>query len=125
MAYGNTAVRRLYQASPLLLKDLIATGYGARHRSRKYGVHFHRYLASLRQSQWWSNEQHERAQDECLQLFVQQAAATVPYYRELFRELGLHPDEIRSAADLRHLPRLEKETVRAEGGRLIPDGFDR
>jgi phenylacetate-CoA ligase len=125
MAYGSEPLRRLVYASPPFIKDLVATGYGIRHRRRKYGAQFERCLAKLSESQWWSTEQHERAQAERLQRFVQHAATAVPYYRELFRRLDLHPADVRSADDLRRLPLLEKETVRAEGFRLIPDGFDR
>ena len=46
------------------------------------------------------------------------AAETVPYYRDLFRERGIDPREIRTAEDLVELPLLDKETVRAEGARF-------
>ena len=47
--------------------------------------------------------------------------ARVPYYRNLFAELGLQPADIRSSADLAALPILEKETVRAHPERFLPD----
>lgn len=125
MAYGSERLRRVVHASPPFVRDLAATGYGIRHRRRKYGLQFRHCLAELSESQWWSTEQHERAQAERLQRFVHHAATTVPYYRDLFRSLRLHPDDIRSTGDLRQLPLLEKETVRAEGFRLIPEEYDR
>jgi phenylacetate-CoA ligase len=125
MAYGSERLRQMVHASPPWVQDLAATGYGFRHRRRKYGRHFWRYLAELSESQWWSTGQHEETQAARLQRFVARAAATVPYYRELFRDLRLHPEEIRSAGDLCRLPLLDKETVRAETHRLIPDAFDR
>lgn len=124
MAYGSPALKRIYEASPLLVKDMIATGYGVRQRRRKYGEQFRRYLAALSESQWWSSEQHERAQAECLRRFVRRAVAAVPFYRELFQELDLRPEEIQTADDLRRLPLLEKETVRTAGRRMMPEGFD-
>lgn len=125
MGYGSERLRRMLHASPPLLRDLAATAYGFRHRRRKYGEHFRHSLAELSESQWWSTDQHAAVQMERLRRFVARAAATVPYYRRLFRELGMHPDEIGSVDALRQLPLLEKETVRAETFRLIPDGFDR
>jgi phenylacetate-CoA ligase len=125
MAYGSKSLKRIYEASPPFVKDLIASGYGHRHRRRKYGDHFHRHLAALSESQWWSSEQQESTQAERLQRFIQQAAATVPYYRELFRSRAILPDDIRSAADLRRLPLLEKETVRTAGWQLRPEEFHR
>lgn len=45
---------------------------------------------------------------------VAYAAITVPYYRDLFRRLDLHPESIRTADDLARLPLLEKAAVRAD-----------
>jgi phenylacetate-CoA ligase len=125
MAYGSKSIRGLFEASPPLIRDLMATGYGIRHRGRKYGAYFRRHLEALTVSQWWSSAQHERAQAERLQRFVQRAVAAVPYYRQLFAEHELRSEEIQSAGDLRRLPLLEKETVRALGRGLMPAGWDR
>jgi phenylacetate-CoA ligase len=48
-------------------------------------------------------------------------AARVPHYRDLFAELGVDPRDIRTAEDLSVLPILEKETVRADPDRFLPD----
>ena len=42
------------------------------------------------------------------------AAATVPFYRDWFRENGLDPREITCADDLVRLPVMGKETLQAE-----------
>jgi phenylacetate-CoA ligase len=125
MGYGSNSLKRFYEASPPLIKDMIASGYGLRHRRRKYGVYFRRHLEALSRSQWWSTDEHERAQAERLQRFVQMAAASVPYYRELFASRCIRPEEIRSVEDLRRLPLLEKETVRGAGWQLRPTNFHR
>lgn len=49
-------------------------------------------------------------------------AARVPHYREMFAELGLAAEDITSPSDLRHLPILDKETVRADPDAFLPDG---
>ncbi len=122
--YGSQAVRQLYDASPALVKDLMATGYGYRLKRRKYGPHFRRYLAELTESQWWSPEQHAEAQARRLRRFVRHAALTVPFYRDLFRSLGIDSRDIQDYDDLTQLPLLEKETVRAAGTRLMSERFD-
>src|SRR5207253_1247659 len=43
-----------------------------------------------------------------------------PYYRKIFSSLRLRPEDIRTVADLAHLPILEKETVREAPERFIP-----
>ncbi len=56
--------------------------------------------------------------DRRLRRIVRYAAATVPYYRDLFRASGLDPSEIRSTRDLDRLPLVEKSLVAADPHRF-------
>jgi phenylacetate-CoA ligase len=62
-----------------------------------------------------------RFQDERLKRLVRHAAAHVPYYRELFRRIGLNAKEFRGRVDLTRIPLLDKETVRAKADELVAD----
>ena len=64
-------------------------------------------------------------QDERLRRLVRHAAAHVPYYRELFRRIGLNPQDFRGRADLARLPLLDKETVRARADEFVADNAAR
>ena len=59
-------------------------------------------------------EQLERVRDERIRRIVAHAAETVPYYRQLFRDLRVDPRDVRTAADLDRLPRLDRDLVRAK-----------
>ena len=59
-----------------------------------------------------------RARDERVRALLAEAAASVPHYRELFRELGLDPREIRTADDLGRLPLLDRAAVASDPTRL-------
>ncbi len=53
---------------------------------------------------------------------VAYAGQQVPYYRDLFRRIGFDPDKLaRDPAYLQDLPYLDKDTIRAEGERLLSD----
>ena len=52
---------------------------------------------------------------------VRYAAETVPHYRNLFKDEGIDPREIRTAADLERLPLLDKETVQADPDRFVSE----
>ncbi len=58
-------------------------------------------------------------QDRRLRRMVHYAAESVPYYRDLFRERGIDPADIRSAEDLDRLPLIDKETVRTQEDRFL------
>ena len=78
----------------------------------KFGPPFSRVLRELEASQWYSAEALEALQSRKLQALIRHAYERVPYYRGLFDRLRLKPDDIRSPADLKKLPLLDKATVR-------------
>lgn len=47
-----------------------------------------------------------------LRRLVQHAFVRVPYYRELFINNGIRPEDIRTLDDLKHIPILEKQALR-------------
>lgn len=67
----------------------------------------------LEKSQWQSKEEILDAQSKRLQLFIDKAQANVPYYKNLFDNLGLSSRDISSVVDLHKLPFLDKNTIRA------------
>lgn len=64
-------------------------------------------------------DQMHEIRDARLRDTVMYAAATVPYYQELFREIGMNPVDIKTAGDLERLPLLDKNTVRKNPRRFI------
>ena len=84
------------------------------------------YLA-LDRSQWLDPEQLVEGQLRQLRMLMTHAVAHVPYYRDLFRERGIRPDDIRTMDDFRRLPLLGRRAYQAEAGRMhadkLPDGM--
>ena len=84
------------------------------------------YLA-LDHSQWLDPEQLEEGQLTQLRMLLTHAMARVPYYRDLFRQRGIRPDDIRTMDDFRRLPLLGRRAYQAEAGRMhaegLPDGM--
>lgn len=66
----------------------------------------------LRRTQWLSPDQIRELQDLKLRKLIHHAYGHVAYYRELFDQHGLRPDDIATAEDLRKLPFLTKDHVR-------------
>jgi phenylacetate-CoA ligase len=48
---------------------------------------------------------------------------SVPYYRDLFKKMGIHRSDIRSLEDVQIIPILDKNTVRENYGDLRADNF--
>lgn len=76
----------------------------------------------LEASQWWPAERLADEQLMRLRAFLVEIGQRVPYYRQLFAELGFDPSSIHSLADLQRLPRLGKPEIRAHVEALKADG---
>ena len=61
--------------------------------------------------------------DQRVRRIVGYAAENVPYYRRLFRHMGIDPSEIRTAEDLDHLPLIDKSAVRQDLDDFVSDSW--
>ena len=66
----------------------------------------------LEKSQWLSTKEIYQLQQQRLHQFIAKTVIDVPYYKQLFTQLKLTPDDIRSVEDLQKLPLLDKTTIR-------------
>lgn len=105
---------RLYQLATLLpcpLKQCIKYAYGAIPFNIRYGEMFRETYEFLQESQWWSREKLEEYQLAQLNKLLDHAYENVPYYRRMFDERGLKPNDIQDFKDLQQLPYLTKEII--------------
>jgi phenylacetate-CoA ligase len=114
-------LHEIYGRMPAAVQDVFATGYGLRQLAVRHTGEYQRFVRELEARQWWSTDRLVADQDARVRRLATWCAAAVPYYRELFADLGLRPSDLRSAADLAKLPILEKETVRSDPDRFLPD----
>jgi phenylacetate-CoA ligase len=77
---------------------------------------------SLEETQWWTPERLRVLQLERLNAFVRVVHERVPYYRDLMRDRGFGPEDIRTLEDLRRFPMLTKDAIRAAMDALKADG---
>jgi phenylacetate-coenzyme A ligase PaaK-like adenylate-forming protein len=82
---------------------------------------------TLDHSQWLDPEQLAQGQLVQLRTLLTHAVAHVPYYRDLFRERRIRPEDVRTMDDFRRLPLLGRRVYQAEADRLhaeaLPDGM--
>jgi len=67
----------------------------------------------LKALQWRPQSELEARALERLRGLLMHAAAHVPHYRDLFRRVGMEPEDIRTLSDLSHLPITTKADLRA------------
>ncbi|MEW6666384.1 MAG: hypothetical protein AB1512_14335 [Thermodesulfobacteriota bacterium] len=80
---------------------------------------------TLERTQWSPLAGIRAYQEHRLKTVLQHAYDHVPYYRNLFRELGIQPSDIRGIDGLRQLPLLSGETVRKRRREFLSDNASR
>lgn len=73
----------------------------------------------------WSKSEITNWQNEHLQAFVKHAYDHTIYYKRLFDELGLKPEDIQCAEDLKRLPVINKDIVQVHFDEIIPDDIEK
>jgi len=112
-------LERFYLQLPIPLQNLSCTVEGLRIQQKRYGAAFRRELAEVERRSKLSHDEICELRDRRLRAFVAHCVATVPYYRETFRTLGVRAEEIRGINDLRLLPVLTKTTVQERCSEFI------
>ena len=107
----NARLTPLVASLPYPLKQGLRYAYGAIPASIRYGKVFWDTYNFLQESQWWSREQLEEYQLEQLSKLLHHAYENVPYYRRVFDERGLKPEDIQDSRDLQQLPYLTKQII--------------
>jgi phenylacetate-CoA ligase len=116
--------KELYPHLPVFAQEALLTGHFYAKSRRLYGSSFQQRLAALQESEHFDAERLYALQCTGVRRVVQ-AAAHTSYYQELFRELSIRTDDLRTPEDLRRLPLLEKETVRQAPERFVDERLER
>jgi phenylacetate-CoA ligase len=85
----------------------------------RYGKVFRDTYKFLKKSQHWDTEELREYQLDELTRLLTHCHKQVPYYKNLFKKLDLHPLDIRSINDLKVIPILTKEIIRDNIDQLV------
>jgi len=77
------------------------------------------YYYQIRRMEKWSKEEIDRWQQENLKSLIQNAYNNTDYYRELFNEIGISPNDIKTKDDLIKIPLLTKDNLIKNYSNLI------
>jgi phenylacetate-CoA ligase len=66
----------------------------------------------IEHAQWWKQDEIEKWQFQSLKKIIHYAYQNVPGYRILYREAGIHPNDLNILSDIQYFPFITKETIR-------------
>ena len=87
------------------------------------GMEKRRLQKELERSQWLPREELEAQRLANLQKMVKHAYEDVPYYHNLFVEMDIHPEDIKTFEDFQALPFLTKDVIATHLGELVSKDF--
>jgi phenylacetate-CoA ligase len=103
--------------------------YPAIYRTMRFfwsgGLETRRYWRELERTQWLSEDELRALQLAKIQRLVKHAYEHVPFYRERYQRVGIHPEDIRNLEDFQALPFLTREDVKNNLEALVDQNFPR
>ncbi|MGV6844753.1 MAG: hypothetical protein ACWA42_01335, partial [Lutibacter sp.] len=107
----------IYSYSPIFFQNIMISIYGYFWKQRRYGGVFKQKIEHFKQHELFSEKDWENYQEVELRKILFQAFTQVPYYFDKYTKAGLKLSDIKNfkLINLKHLPILEKDELRAFG----------
>ncbi|MCK8827683.1 hypothetical protein MWH25_07995 [Natroniella acetigena] len=118
-------VKSLIKKAPYWIQLPIRKIYGMIPYEKKLDQDFYKMYNFLQESQWWTEKKHKEYQISELKKLINHAYENVPYYRKVFNERGLKPNDIKDFDNLKKLPYLTKEKVKNNLDDLIAVNYNK
>lgn len=112
---------RIYDVSPVWMQQIGVSAYGIAWRRRRYGGRFQQAVCEFISREEYSQAEWHSYQTRQLRQLLAHSLAFAPHYREAFSSVGFSVKDLGQFEldDLRRLPLLEKETIRAEPAQFL------
>jgi phenylacetate-CoA ligase len=119
----DTCLKNIYNLSPIFLQNALLSGFSLFLDRERYGGEYQSYRELLQKNEWSSEEDLTAYQENQLQKLIKHAYDTVPYYKKIFQERKLVPNDIRKITDLQKLPVLTKKDIKGNFNELLSSSF--
>ena len=109
----------LYEFLPISIQNAVISRYGRTIEKERFCKDYYQWQDFLEKSQYFSLHELQEYQDNKLKQLITHAYKYVPYYRKIFRDKNLTPEDIKEQEDLQKLPLLTKDIIRKNFHELI------
>lgn len=103
--------KHIYSHLPTFCQNILCSLYGAQLIWKRYDNNYKTLEREVFEREKWTEQQLKSFTQKRCQAIVKHAASTVPYYRRLFAEMHLNPEDISGPEDLKVLPIINKQIV--------------
>jgi phenylacetate-CoA ligase len=116
---------KVYNRLPILAQNMACNLESFKIKKKRYDKEFWRKLSEYEDRKYWSTDKLMNFQNTRLNKIINHCYNTVPYYNEIFDNLGLKPNDIQCISDLSRLPILTKDIVNSRFEDFISTSIDR
>jgi phenylacetate-CoA ligase len=109
----------IYYHLPYAVRSAMVNIYGYFLSRNRFGGKYEKYFEFFEKTQWQSPEKIKEFQIRKLKEIIEVAYQKVPYYKRLFSEYGLTPNDFHTFNDLKKLPTLTKKIIQCNFPDLI------
>lgn len=103
----------VYDRLPVFAQNMAFSYMGSRIQKTRFGAGFHSMLDKFESHENWSKDKLLSWRNSKMQEMVKHCYQTVPYYRAVMDEGGINPESVKTADDLKLLPVIRKDDVKA------------
>lgn len=121
---NNKKINILYDYSPIIMQNIMISLYGIYINHTRYKGQYEKYLQYYTKNMQKYPRDIDEYQNINLQNILKKAYQEVPYYGKLFDQYGIDISQIKTKADLRVIPYLEKSKIRENSNELISNKFN-
>lgn len=112
-------LKQLYNLCPVFLQNSILSGFSILLDRERYSGKYKFFQDLLSKTQWYTESDLIAYQENQLEKLISHAYETVPYYRQIFQDRKLVPEDIKKLSDLQKLPLLTKHDIKNNFNKLI------
>jgi phenylacetate-CoA ligase len=113
----------LLHSLPTGLQNVALSLYGISLLRNRHGGNYKSYYAQAVARSRASRQELDGYENETLVRMLQQAVATVPYYRELHRQGKFPIEQVKSVADIKYLPMVPKSELRSNPEQFVDERY--
>lgn len=116
-------LRRVYKTSPTFVKNTIKYMLDFIPFELRLGNSFWDTYKLFQESQWWPLEKHLEYQFTQTKALINHAYNNVPYYNEVFKNIGFEPEDFTDISVLKKLPYLTRAIIIQNADKLIATNY--
>jgi len=114
----------IYLKSPVFIQNLALSFYGLKLQHIRYGGEYKDYLNEALTHMKYGDRDLNEYINTALKLTIRDAARNVPYYREMFQQLKIKPEDIKTVEDLAKIPLLKKSAIKKDPLKFVNTNYN-